>query len=86
MADRTFETNITDQLLENLEKGSNQPAPLVDCFIDFRMMGIGADNRPGTPVQEPYLIRPGKDHMIEYGFTILPFQKGEEYKKYILKY
>lgn len=86
VADRTFETNITDQLLENLEKGSNQPAPLVDCFIDFRMMGIGADNRPGTPVQEPYLIRPGKDHMIEYGFTILPFQKGEEYKKYILKY
>lgn len=86
VADRTFETNVTHLLLEDMEKGNQSPSQLVDLFIDFRMMGVGADNRPESSVQEPYLIRPGKDNVIEYGFTIIPFQQGEDYKKYILKY
>lgn len=78
-APRTKDTNhrhLTDPKPENL----------VDFFIDYRMMGIGGDNSWGATAHEPYLIRPGKDTTIEYGFTIIPFDKKTDYKNLIYKY
>lgn len=78
-APRTEKTNhrhLTDPQLENL----------VDFFIDYRMMGVGGDNSWGAIAHEPYLIRPGKENAIEYGFTIVPFDKKTDFKKLILKY
>ncbi len=78
-APRTEKTNhrhLTDPKPENL----------VDVFIDYRMMGIGGDNSWGAIAHEPYLIRPGKENAIEYGFTIVPFDKKTDFKKLILKY
>lgn len=86
VADRTFELNLSDCLLEDLEAGTLQPSDRIDCFIDYRMMGIGPDNRPGTPVQEPYLIRPGQANAIEYGFTLVPFDKHEDFQRLIVQY
>lgn len=63
-----------------------QPENLVDFFIDYRMMGVGGDNSWGAIAHEPYLIRPGKKNAIEYGFTIVPFDKKTDFKKLILKY
>lgn len=39
------------------------------------MMGVGGDNSWGATAHEPYLIRPGKNNVIEYGFAIVPFGK-----------
>lgn len=63
-----------------------QPENLVDFFIDYRMMGVGGDNSWGAIAHEPYLIRPGKENAIDYGFTLVPFDKKTDYKKLILKY
>ena len=41
-------------------------------FIDYRMMGVGGDNSWGAIAHEPYLIRPGVENAIEYGFSIVP--------------
>lgn len=78
-APRTEKTNhrhLTDPQANNL----------VDFFIDYRMMGVGGDNSWGATAHEPYLIRPGKDKTIEYGFTIVPFDKKTDYKNLIYKY
>ena len=87
VADRTFEMNIGYDQLEDLEMGreSNSLSP-VDFFVDYRMMGVGADNRKALPVQEPYLIRPGKENAVSYGFALVPFKKNEDFKSLILKY
>lgn len=45
-------------------------------FIDYRMMGVGGDNSWGAIAHEPYLIRPGVENTIEYGFSIVPLTKG----------
>ncbi|WP_294588471.1 glycoside hydrolase family 2 TIM barrel-domain containing protein [uncultured Bacteroides sp.] len=78
-APRTNETvhrHLTDPL----------PEKLVDLFIDYRMMGVGGDNSWGAIAHEPYLIRPGKDKAIEYGFTIVPFGNKDDYRKLIQQY
>ncbi|KAA6306598.1 hypothetical protein EZS27_041741, partial [termite gut metagenome] len=49
--------------------------PLVDLFIDYRMMGVGGDNSWGAIPHEAYLIRLEKENRIEYGFTIIPISK-----------
>ena len=74
--DKTNHRHLTDP----------QPEKLVDMFIDYRMMGVGGDNSWGATPHEPYLIRPGKDNAIEYGFAIVPFDKKEDYKNLILQY
>ena len=74
--DKTNHRHLTDPKPENL----------VDFFIDYRMMGVGGDNTWGATAHEPYLIRPGKENVIEYGFTIVPFDKKTDFKKLILKY
>lgn len=87
VADRTFEMNLFALPLENLERSTAvEKGKLVDFFIDYRMMGVGADNRFRTPVQEPYLIRPGKENAIDYGFAIVPFEKHADYLQLIRKY
>ncbi|EJW97939.1 glycoside hydrolase family 2 [gut metagenome] len=87
VADRTFEMNLFAFPQENLERSTPvEHGKLVDFFIDYRMMGVGADNRFRTPVQEPYLIRPGKENAIDYGFAIVPFQKHTDYLQLIRKY
>lgn len=48
---------------------------MVDLFIDYRMMGVGGDDSWGATAHEPYLIRPGKENTIEYGFSLVPFDK-----------
>ena len=76
-APRTNETNhrhLTDP----------QPVKQVDMFIDYRMMGVGGDNSWGAIAHEPYLIRPGVENAIEYGFSIVPFDKKADYKKFNL--
>ena len=50
------------------------------------MMGVGGDNSWGAIAHEPYLIRPGKDKAIEYGFTIVPFGNKDDYRKLIQQY
>ncbi len=63
-----------------------QPQKLVDLFIDYRMMGIGGDNSWGALPLDQYQIKPGMDHGIEYGFTLIPIRKKSEIEKYIYKY
>lgn len=63
-----------------------QPEKLVDMFIDYRMMGVGGDNSWGATAHEPYLIRPGVENAIEYGFSIVPFDKKTDYKNLIYQY
>ena len=46
------------------------------------MMGVGGDDSWGATAHEPYLIRPGKENAIEYGFTLVPFDKKEDYLKF----
>ena len=78
-APRTEKTNhrhLTDPL----------PEKMVDLFIDYRMMGVGGDDSWGATAHEPYLIRPGKENAIEYGFTLVPFDKKEDYKYLIRQY
>ena len=78
-APRTNETNhrhLTDP----------QPVKQVDMFIDYRMMGVGGDNSWGAMAHEPYLIRPGVENAIEYGFSIVPFDKKADYKNLIYQY
>lgn len=87
VADRTFEMNLFALPLEDLERSTQvNKGKLVDFFIDYRMMGVGADNRFRTPVQEPYLIRPGKENAINYGFAIVPFDKHADYLQLIRAY
>ena len=59
---------------------------MVDLFIDYRMMGVGGDDSWGATAHEPYLIRPGKENAIEYGFSLVPFDKKEDYKYLIRQY
>ncbi|KAA6351711.1 Beta-galactosidase [termite gut metagenome] len=49
--------------------------PLVDLFIDYRMMGVGGDNSWGAIPHEEYLIHLKKKDHIDYGFTIIPMGK-----------
>lgn len=63
-----------------------QPEPSVDLFIDYRMMGVGGDDSWGALAHEPYLIRPGKQNAISYGFAIVPFDKGTDFKSLIYRY
>lgn len=63
-----------------------QPEKLVDMFIDYRMMGLGGDNSWGAIAHEPYLIRPGVENAIEYGFSIVPFDKKADYRNLIYQY
>lgn len=87
VADRTFEMNLFTLPQEDLERSTLvNKGELVDLFIDYRMMGVGADNRFRTPVQEPYLIRPGKEHAIDYGFAIVPFARHADYQSLIRAY
>lgn len=58
----------------------------VDMFIDYRMMGVGGDNSWGAIPHAPYLIKTGVSNIIEYGFSIVPFGKKEDYKKMIYQY
>ncbi|KAA6311080.1 hypothetical protein EZS27_037729, partial [termite gut metagenome] len=51
-----------------------QREPLVDLFVDQRMMGVGGDNSWGATPHEEYLIRLEKGKDIEYGFTIMPVE------------
>ena len=74
--DKTNHRHLTDP----------QPEKLVDLFIDYRMMGLGGDNSWGAIAHEPYLIRPGKDNTIEYGFAIVPFDKKTDYKNLIQQF
>ena len=105
IADRTFELNASNYLLESLDSGETinngaprtnetnhrhltdpQPVKQVDMFIDYRMMGVGGDNSWGAIAHEPYLIRPGVENAIEYGFSIVPFDKKADYKNLIYQY
>lgn len=105
VADRTFELNLSNYLLESMDSGDSlengaprsektahrhltdpQPEQLVDLFIDYRMMGVGGDDSWGALPHEPYLIRPGKQNAINYGFTIVPFDKKTDFKRLIYKY
>lgn len=63
-----------------------QAEKLVDLFIDYRMMGVGGDNSWGATPHAPYLIRPGKDNVMSYGFTLIPVEKKAELKDFIRKY
>lgn len=63
-----------------------QPGPSVDLFIDYRMMGVGGDDSWGALAHEPYLIRPGRQNAISYGFAIVPFDKGTDFKSLIYRY
>ena len=63
-----------------------QPEPSVDLFIDYRMMGVGGDDSWGALAHEPYLIRPGRQNAISYGFAIVPFDKGTDFKSLIYRY
>ena len=63
-----------------------QPVKQVDMFIDYHMMGVGGDNSWGAIAHEPYLIRPGVENAIEYGFSIVPFDKKADYKNLIYQY
>ncbi|BEG98393.1 glycoside hydrolase family 2 TIM barrel-domain containing protein [Bacteroides sedimenti] len=62
-----------------------QPQKLIDLCIDYRMMGVGGDDSWGALPHKEYLIFPGKGP-ISYGFTLVPFKKGTDYKKMILQY
>lgn len=62
-----------------------QPQKLVDLFIDYRMMGIGGDDSWGALPHDPYLIFTGKDP-ITYGFSIVPFANGTDFKTLIRQY
>lgn len=74
--EKTHHRHLTDPL----------PEKMVDLFIDYRMMGVGGDDSWGATAHEPYLIRPGKENAIEYGFTLVPFDKKEDYKYLIRQY
>ena len=63
-----------------------QPEHSVDFFLDYRMMGVGGDNSWGALAHEPYLIYCGKWNAIDYGFTIVPFDKKTDFKSLIYKY
>lgn len=63
-----------------------QPEPSVDLFIDYRMMGVGGDDSWGALAHEPYLIRPGRQNAVSYGFAIVPFDKGTDFKSLIYRY
>lgn len=63
-----------------------KPEKLVDLFIDYRMMGIGGDDSWGALPHAAYLMFPGKQNTIEYGFTLVPFGKKADFKRLIYKY
>ena len=46
-------------------------------------MGVGGDNSWGALAHEPYLIYCGKWNAIDYGFTIVPFDKKTDFKSLI---
>ena len=58
----------------------------VDLFIDYQMMGVGGDNAWGALAHEPYLIRPGKQNAINYGFTLVPFGRKTDFRNLIYQY
>ncbi|WP_321436900.1 glycoside hydrolase family 2 TIM barrel-domain containing protein [uncultured Bacteroides sp.] len=62
-----------------------RPQKLIDLFIDYRMMGIGGDNSWGALPHDNYLIFTGKEP-ITYGFSIVPFKKGTDFKSLIMQY
>lgn len=61
------------------------PQKLIDVFIDYRMMGVGGNNSWGALPQDNYLIFTGKEP-ITYGFSIVPFQKGTDFRTFIKQY
>ncbi|MDR0976483.1 MAG: DUF4981 domain-containing protein [Prevotellaceae bacterium] len=74
--DNTVHRHLTDPL----------PQPLVDLFIDYRMMGVAGINSWGALPLEEYRILPGSEHAVDYGFTIVPFADRTDYKKLIYQY
>jgi beta-galactosidase len=48
-------------------------------------MGIGGDNSWGALPHDNYLIFTGKEP-ITYGFSIVPFKKGTDFKSLIMQY
>ena len=101
VADRTFEMNVSNYPLESLDSGDSiengsprtektnhrhltDPQP--ELFIDYRMMGVGGDDSWGALAHEPYLIRPGRQNAVSYGFAIVPFDKGTDFKSLIYRY
>lgn len=62
-----------------------QPQKLIDLFIDYRMMGVGGDDSWGALPHDNYLIFTGKEP-ITYGFSIVPFKKGTDFKNLIMQY
>lgn len=63
-----------------------RPERLTDVFIDYRMMGLGGDNSWGRLAHEPYLLRPGKECTAEYGFTLVPFSRKQDFRELVKKY
>ncbi|WP_321331365.1 glycoside hydrolase family 2 TIM barrel-domain containing protein [uncultured Bacteroides sp.] len=63
-----------------------QPQKQVDMFIDYRMMGLGGDNSWGATAHDQYLIRTGKQNVIEYGFTLIPFDRSTPFRSLVYKY
>lgn len=61
-----------------------QPQPQVDFIVDAGMTGVGGDNSWGALPHEAYRVQGG--NALEYGFTLVPFDKKADYKPLILKY
>jgi beta-galactosidase len=74
--DATVHRHLTDPL----------PQPFVDLFIDYRMMGVGGDDSWGALPQMQYRVLPGREHAVEYGFAIVPFDNKTDFRNLIYKY
>ncbi|MDR0893732.1 MAG: DUF4981 domain-containing protein [Prevotellaceae bacterium] len=74
--DKTVHRHLTDP----------QAEPMVDFFIDYRMMGLGGDNSWGALPHEPYRNLTGKQHAVKYGFAWVPFDKKTNFKELIKQY
>lgn len=78
-APRTNETN---------HRHLTDPQPVKQARYDLstiRMMVVGGVT-VGSYSTRPYLIRPGVENAIEYGFSIVPFDKKADYKNLIYQY
>ena len=63
-----------------------QPQDLVDLFIDYGMMGVAGDNAWGAIPHEAYQLQPAKLGQVDYGFTLIPYDKRNDFKNLIVQY
>lgn len=83
--DDIYNAHPVSETMHHRHNNDPQPGKSVDIFIDYRMMGVGGDNSWGALPLEEYLIKADQTP-INYGFSIVPFDKKSSFRSLIKQY